>query len=162
MHGVYQEHATIVKLSWTALAPFHHQQYLNHAGTPPFTKPVINVCLSFSCQSEVQHAICNGWICRNNAEESRRHKHCNKWETVWMWKGNECIVMARCAETPLFPDICITAFRHQHDFKEHKYKELPSIQSTAWAAFPKQWDQCSSKPLSNEQTDLPVILRGFN
>lgn len=67
--------------------------YFQQVHHPPFTKSVINMCLSFRCQSEVQHAICNRRICGNNAEESQRQNHCNKWETVWMWKGNKCIAI---------------------------------------------------------------------
>lgn len=44
------------------------------------------------------------------------------------------------AETPLFPDTYITAFRYQYDFKEQKYKQLPSIQKPI-VLFCKQWDR---------------------
>lgn len=73
---------------------FKPHRYNTHTHTHSFTKSVIHMCLSFSCQSEVQRAICNRRIRGNEAEESNRQNHCNKWEAVWMWKGNWCIETA--------------------------------------------------------------------
>jgi len=41
------------------------------------------------------------------------------------------------AAAPLFPDIYITAFGYQCDFKAQKYKQLPSIQKPGGTAFPE-------------------------
>lgn len=70
-------------------------KYFKHAGTPSsFPNSPTNMRSSFSCQSEVQHAVRDRRLHGNNPEASKRQKHCNKRETVWMWKGNRCIAMA--------------------------------------------------------------------
>lgn len=41
----------------------------------------------------------------------------------------------QCAETPVFPDLHITTFKYQYDFKEQNYKQLPSTQKPPGTAF---------------------------
>lgn len=66
-------------------------------------------------------------------------KNCLDVERKWMYSNSKPV---QCAETPLFPDIYITAFRYQYDFKESRStKNYPQSERQFGLLFFKKWDK---------------------